>query len=684
MKTKTTLALAIFFLLLSLNVSAQDFPYVSLGKHTDIVTDVAFSEDGTTIASGSLDTTVQVWNVSTSNKLSTIRNTNLDQRKVFYTSVHGVALSPDGEIIAIGGQWYYDFGGTGIHDDRSVLPLNVYEVSTGEHLWRRYPDTDVIPDVSFSPDGQTLASGSPDGTVQLWEASTGNRLRTLVGHTDAINHVAFSADGQLFASGSRDKTVRLWDVSANYRHLRTLTGHTDGVNGVAISPDGQTVATASGDATVRLWEVSTGNLLHTLIGHTSGVNSVSFAPDGQTVASGGEDTTVRLWEVSTGRHLHTLIGHEQPVRSVAFSPTEQKLASGHEDGGVLLWELPTTHVRIIPATVVSPAVGRQLTINLNIVGGENVASFEVSLAFDATALRYVSGDYGDYLPPPPDVFYITPVVSEENATVTLSGTSFTGSSSGDGTLATVTFEVVDTKDSFIDYANVTLKNLEGVSLHALAHSTRIEAFPFGDVNEDSLVNIQDLVLVANSFGQPVPAEGSPADVNGDGVVNVQDLVAVAAALGGDAAGAPSALLYQARGQLTAADVQHWLTQTQQLNLTDAISQRGISFLEQLLAVLTPKETMLLANYPNPFNPETWIPYQLSDAADVRVTIYGMDGTVVRTLALGHQPIGIYQDKSRAAYWDGRNAVGEPVASGVYFYTLTAGDFSATRKMLIRK
>ena len=101
-------------------------------------------------------------------------------------------------------------------------------------------------------------------------------------------------------------------------------------------------------------------------------------------------------------------------------------------------------------------------------------------------------------------------------------------------------------------------------------------------------------------------------------------------------------------------------------------------------VSTADETVLLANYPNPFNPETWIPYQLSKPADVTLTIYAVDGQVVRQLALGHQRAGLYQSRSRAAYWDGRNAVGESVASGLYFYTLTAGDFSATRKMLIRK
>ena len=103
-----------------------------------------------------------------------------------------------------------------------------------------------------------------------------------------------------------------------------------------------------------------------------------------------------------------------------------------------------------------------------------------------------------------------------------------------------------------------------------------------------------------------------------------------------------------------------------------------------MTLFTPEKTTLLANYPNPFNPETWIPYQLAKSADVTLTIYAVDGQVVRQLALGHQRAGLYRSRGRAAYWDGRNAVGESVASGVYFYTLTAGDFTVTRKMLIRK
>ena len=210
-----------------------------------------------------------------------------------------------------------------------------------------------------------------------------------------------------------------------------------------------------------------------------------------------------------------------------------------------------------------------------------------------------------------------------------------------------------------------------------------------DVNADGVVDVQDLVYVAQRYGQ---TGTNSADVNGDKVVNIDDLILVAAVLDADAAAAPS-LNPAALEGLTVADVKVWLSQARQRDLTDPSVQSGILFLEQLLAAMVPKETALLANYPNPFNPETWIPYQLSKPADVTLTIYDIQGRVVRALDLGYQRAGTYHSRSRAAYWDGKNAVGEPVASGVYFYTLstestrdsvTAGDFSATRKMLIRK
>ena len=202
-----------------------------------------------------------------------------------------------------------------------------------------------------------------------------------------------------------------------------------------------------------------------------------------------------------------------------------------------------------------------------------------------------------------------------------------------------------------------------------------------DVNSDGAINIQDLMVIASYFGE---SGAQVADVNGDRIVNILDLVLVAGVLGDDAAAAPS-VHAESLGELSASEVQRWLTQAQRLAPTDVPSQRGIAVLKHLLATLpSPKKTVLLPNYPNPFNPETWIPYHLAEPADVMLSIYSADGRLVRTLALGHQAAGIYESKSRAAYWDGRNSVGERVASGLYFYTLTAGDFAATGKMLIMK
>ena len=202
----------------------------------------------------------------------------------------------------------------------------------------------------------------------------------------------------------------------------------------------------------------------------------------------------------------------------------------------------------------------------------------------------------------------------------------------------------------------------------------------GDVDDHSIYGLITLESTAVQSGVTMKA-GSDDSVkvwlNGKVVHNK-----VAGEMGAGAA-APSAHP-QTLEMLTAANVRQWLTQAQLLGLTDITSQRGILLLEQLLSALVPKETSLLSNYPNPFNPETWIPYELSGPAEVTLRIYSLNGTLVRTLALGHQPAGMYHGKNRAAYWDGKNSVGEAVASGVYFYTLSTGNFASTRKMLIRK
>ena len=332
---------------------------------------------------------------------------------------------------------------------------------------------------------------------------------------------------------------------------------------------------------------------------------------------------------------------------------------------------------ISPSPVISPAIGEQLTLNLNIAAGKTVAGYQVTVQFDPTALRYVESSTGDYLSA--GAFFVPPVVTGNR--VKLASTALTGVSNGDGTLATLTFAVVAAKASTLTLSDVLLSDSDGNGVSPQVEGGQVTEPPTleGDVNNDGVVNIQDLVLVASKLGE---TGQNVADVNGDEVVDIRDLVKVAGALG-NAAAAPS-LHPQLLETFTVADVQRWLSQAQYVDLTDTTAQRGIRFLEQLLVALIPEETALLPNYPNPFNPETWIPYQLAKPADVTLTIYAVNGQVVRQLSLGHQLAGTYQSKGRAAYWDGRNVVDEPVASGLYFYTLTTGEFTATRKMFIRK
>jgi len=236
-----------------------------------------------------------------------------------------------------------------------------------------------------------------------------------------------------------------------------------------------------------------------------------------------------------------------------------------------------------------------------------------------------------------------------------------------------------------------------------------------DVNGDGQVTVIDLVAVALFYGThgPVGVDALPADVNADGIVNILDLTAVARGIDAAEVGIHGLSLEEVVAVfLAAADIEVVAEAPNALSIGD-LAYRNVAaaladaqldkripetLLKELLHLLAemreiPNITALLPNYPNPFNPETWIPYQLSTPSVVTLSIHSIDGRLVRMLELGHQPAGVYQRKHRAAYWDGRNQVGEKVASGVYFYTLstestrdsvTAGEFTATRRLLIVK
>ena len=203
-----------------------------------------------------------------------------------------------------------------------------------------------------------------------------------------------------------------------------------------------------------------------------------------------------------------------------------------------------------------------------------------------------------------------------------------------------------------------------------------------DVNNDGTVGIEDLIFVSNNFGVATP-ECPKVDVNGDGHVDIVDLLLVAAHFGESSNPiAPSGYAKVLPEYLSQVD--EWLTTARLADDGSDIFRQGIAALEHLINTTGPTETALLPNYPNPFNPETWIPYDLAQDAEVHIQIYNLKGESIRRLSIGRQTVGTYRTQSRAAYWDGRNDIGESVASGVYFYTFQAGHFKTTRQMVILK
>ena len=334
--------------------------------------------------------------------------------------------------------------------------------------------------------------------------------------------------------------------------------------------------------------------------------------------------------------------------------------------------------------------GDTFTLDLSAEDVFDLAGWQFDIAFDPAVLEVVEVNEGNFLKEDGGAtFFQKGTIDNTTGKITkLSSTRFNeDGATGTGTLLSVTFIAKTGGETQVALENFQLGAITGEAINAGPHEVTftIEGqLATGDVNRDGQVSVLDLILVARYLGEDAAANPQ-ADVNHDGIINIQDLIVVAQHLGESTdAAAPSVITAIDNGELTPAMVQAWITQAQIEDDGSITFRQGIATLERLLTLFIPEETALLHNYPNPFNPETWIPYQLAEPAEVTLTIHSVNGTLVRTLALGHQPAGIYQTRTRAAYWDGKNEIGEPVASGVYFYTLTAADFTATRKMLIMK
>lgn len=306
-------------------------------SHSGVVTSVAFAPDGRALASGSWDGTVKLWD---------IRDGTLKLRRTLrgdWDEVEAVAFAPDGRCVAgLGTGW----------DGGVISAVTLWDPADGRGrpLFEIARKLDAI---AFSPDGETLATGSGDQAVTLWDVATGVRLADLPGLDQPIWSVAFAPDGSTLAAASgvvptaRDRagdrrvgSVTFWDITGPRPQWRArFEGHEQGIAAMAFSPDGAVLATGGFDRDVKLVDAATGRQWATIAGHEGWVASVAFSPDGWILASGSHDRTIRLWDVATGRELTALRAHTGNVYSVAFSPDGALLASGGLDGTVRLWDL---------------------------------------------------------------------------------------------------------------------------------------------------------------------------------------------------------------------------------------------------------------------------------------------------------------------------------------------------------
>ena len=674
-----------------------------LGGHTGGVTSVAFSSDGTMLASGSEDETVKLWAVATHTNIATLRGHT--------DGVWSVAFSPDGKMLASG-------AGDPIIHFPADNTVKLWDVETNANIATLEGHRGRVWSVAFSPDGKILASGSDDETVKLWDVETNTNIATLEGHTDRVASVAFSPDGKILASGGGtfDNTVKLWDVETN-TNTATLEGHTDGVSSVAFSPDGKMLASGVGDAffpeffpessdnRVKLWDVASGEPIATLGGHTGEVWSVTFSPDGTMLASAGGtfDNTVKLWDVETNTNIATLEGHTDVVSSVAFLSDGTRLAAG-SGLTILLWDVDNgDQITILEGHALS-SDGTRLAVVSEDAGTillwdmetrEIIATLEkhenywvnsVSFSPDGTRLASGAGSLdGTMLLLLWDVDSGELVATlEGHANYWLGSETFSpdgttlASRIGDGTILLWDVDSGELIATFEGHTGGTLRGISALAFSpdgaTLASGARDGTIFLWDVKTKELIASLEghadywVHSVSFSPGGTHLATGSGNTIllwdmetreiiaSLEGHVDLVSSVAFSPDGATLASGAGD-------GTILLWDVAEWT------NPGTAVAANKLIGL--------PDELQLQQNAPNPFNSQTVLSYFLPKSGPVRLELFSVIGQRVAVLHQGLQPAGYHQ-----LHWEARDSQGRPLASGMYLYRLVTDEGILTRKLTL--
>jgi WD40 repeat protein len=296
----------------------------TLRGHGDRTLALAFAPDGATLASGSLDCRVKLWDVASGRETRTLE---LEQE------IHAVAFSPDGKRLAVG-TWEADGKRAG-----RACSVSLWDLASGTRQPSELRPGKGVRALAYAPDGRTLAVGCQDEIVRLWDPAPRPEFVSLPGHRPwEAWDVAFSPDGKTLVSSGDDALVRLWDAATG-RPRGLLLGHGSLVTCVAVSPDGSRIAGGGFDRVIKVWDVTTGRVVFTGR-HRQYVNRVAFSPDGRLLAGSDRDRTVRVWDLATGAEVATLTDHERSVCGLAFAGP-RLLASGSDDGKVRLWDVAT-------------------------------------------------------------------------------------------------------------------------------------------------------------------------------------------------------------------------------------------------------------------------------------------------------------------------------------------------------